>query len=512
MGDGGFYVTSALFFSRVVGLIPTQIGAGLTIAWTAGFLLATPMGQGADRVGLRRAAIGLSLLTALALVVAVMPRSMGGFVAVTLVYAVAQSGSTAVRQALLVTLAPPQTRVLIRARLQAAVNIGLAVGAGLGGLALLIDTTPAYVAVLLLDASAFATAGAMLTRLPHPPAHTPMSPSCRPARRLAVLSDRPYVIAAVLTAVLYLYMPMLSVVLPLYVARATSAPTWTVAAIFVLNTAGVALLQVRAARAVTSLATAVVAIRRAGGALLLCCLAFALAAHSTSTSATVLILAAAVALQILGEVLLASGSWEIGFTLADPRQPGQWQGLFSSGIPLARALGPLALTSLVLTWSGPGWLVLGAVFLTAALLMGPVVAWAARNPHQPAPTAGPRTNTGKTSTSSARPSRTFRCPPRKDDHDDRPQPGWPSGSTLTALPPDSPAPWDASMLSPASASTPGYATWSASTPRPSTGVRTASTCTPRTPSPAGRPSSASPAWASGARPTGTPPANEPRSP
>ncbi len=68
---------------------------------------------------------------------------MIGFVAVTLVYAVAQSGSTAARQAPLVTLATSQTRVPIRARLQAAVNIGLAVGAGLGGLAPALPSTGA---------------------------------------------------------------------------------------------------------------------------------------------------------------------------------------------------------------------------------------------------------------------------------------------------------------------------------------------------------------------------------
>jgi len=42
-------------------------------------------------------------------------------------------------------------------------------------------------------------------------------------------------------------------------------------AVFVLNTAGVALAQVRAARGVIDLSTAVVAIRRAGAALLAAC-------------------------------------------------------------------------------------------------------------------------------------------------------------------------------------------------------------------------------------------------
>ncbi|MEU1024341.1 hypothetical protein ABZ366_20035, partial [Streptomyces sp. NPDC005904] len=33
VGDGAYYVSSALYFTRVVGLSPTQIGLGLTVAW-----------------------------------------------------------------------------------------------------------------------------------------------------------------------------------------------------------------------------------------------------------------------------------------------------------------------------------------------------------------------------------------------------------------------------------------------------------------------------------------------
>ncbi|MEO7942206.1 MAG: hypothetical protein ABIR34_02265, partial [Marmoricola sp.] len=187
------------------------------------------------------------------------------------------------------------------------------------------------------------------------------------------LRDRPYVALAALNAVLYLYMPMLSVLLPLYVAQRTQAPSWTIGAVFILNTVGVALLQVRASRSVSDPNTAAVAVRRAGVALLLACIVFAVASQPSGAVAATAVLACAAALQILGEVLLASGSWEIGFAFADPDRPGQWQGLYSSAIPLARALGPLALTGLVLTWDGPGWLVLGGVFAGAALLVGPVV-------------------------------------------------------------------------------------------------------------------------------------------
>jgi hypothetical protein len=43
VGDGAYYVCSVLYFTRVVGLSPTQIGLGLTLGWGAGFLAgATP--------------------------------------------------------------------------------------------------------------------------------------------------------------------------------------------------------------------------------------------------------------------------------------------------------------------------------------------------------------------------------------------------------------------------------------------------------------------------------------
>lgn len=378
VGDGGFYVVAALYFSHVIGLSAAQIGMALTVAWGTGFLLTTPLGQLADRIGLRRAAVGLSVLTAAALVLSTLPRSMVMFVAVTTMYAVAQSAAGAVRQALLVSLVPPAARVAARARLQAAVNAGIGLGAAFGALALLVDRPAAYVVILVADAMTFLFAAVLFARLPSPSARRTTDHAAGPApasahQPLAVLRDRPYVALAALNAVLYLYMPMLSVLLPLYVAQRTQAPTWTIGAVFILNTIGVALLQVRASRTVTDPRSAVVAVRRAGVAMLLACVVFGLAGQPSAAAAAAVALACAAALQILGEVLLASGSWEIGFAFADPDRPGQWQGLYSSGIPLARALGPLALTGLVLTWDGPGWLVLGGAFAGAALLVGWVV-------------------------------------------------------------------------------------------------------------------------------------------
>lgn len=385
VGDGSFHVTSVLYFSHVLGLSAAQIGVTLTISWTVGFLLTTPAGQLGDRFGLRGSAITLSLITAAALVLVVLAPSMSVFVVAMTVYAVAQSGASAVRQALLVCLVPSDGRVVVRARMQSIVNGGIAIGAGLGGLALSIGSSWAYIGVFAFDALAFVCGAALLCRVP----------TVTPARmigggRLVVLKDRPYVLAATLNAVLYLYMPMLSVVLPLYIAHSTGAPGWMVAVLFIANTVGVLALQVPAARSVTGFVGASVSVRRSGFLLLGACLAFWAASGPASAVVAVLLLAVGIAFQVLGEVCLAAGSWEIGFGLADPDRPGQWQGLYSAGLPAARALGPVALTALVLGWSGPGWLVLGVIFVVAALAVAPVVTWGSRcRRPQPAPPAAP---------------------------------------------------------------------------------------------------------------------------
>ena len=225
VGDGAFYVTSVVAFTRLLGLTPLQIGTSLTIAWGAGFLCSTPIGVLADRLGLRRIAIGLALTTSAAILLLLTARSLPVFIALLTAYAVSQSGSAVVRQALLIDRVSAAERTGARARLQATVNAGIGAGAALGGLALHVGTTGALAAVLVFDATTFLLSAALLGRLPA--GSTTRTP--RPTGARSVIRDRRYVVAAGLNAVLYLYLPMLSVVLPLYIVQRTSAPVWSIA-------------------------------------------------------------------------------------------------------------------------------------------------------------------------------------------------------------------------------------------------------------------------------------------
>ncbi|SMC71510.1 MFS transporter [Kibdelosporangium aridum] len=372
IGDGAFYVTSALYFTRVVGLSATQVGLGLTIGWAIGFLAGVPLGHLADRRGPRTTAVLLAIATAVTISSFLFVRSFMPFLIAVCLYTTCQCGLTGARQALLAGLVAPELRTKTRAVIQAAINGGIAIGAGLGGLALYIDTPAAYMAVFTVDAISFLICAAILRPLPE----VPPAPSNGP--KLAVLRDRPYALLALLNTIMLLHVPLITLATPLWIVQHTDAPRWMVSAILLLNTVSVVLFQVRVARQVTSLQSAARSMRHAGALLLVSCVVFALSALGTSAWIAAGILLVAALVQTYGEMMQSAGAWEISFALAPPDKQGQYQGLFGNGLAVARVIAPLMLTALIVTWGIPGWIVLGAVFMITGLLVGPAVRWAQR--------------------------------------------------------------------------------------------------------------------------------------
>ncbi|MDQ0582072.1 MFS transporter [Streptomyces rishiriensis] len=372
VGDGAYYTTSALYFTRMIGLAPARVGLGLTLGWAVGSLAGVPLGRLADRRGTRGTAVLLALATGLAVASFTLVRGFVPFVLVACGYAAAQSGLAAARQALLAGLVPAGERTGLLARLQATLNAGLAVGAGLGGLALHAGTREAYLGVFVVDAVSFLLCASLLARLPR------VAPGAVRARGsgLGVLRDRPYALVALLNTVLLLRMPLLSLVLPLWITERTGAPAWLVSALFVLNTAVVTAFQVRAARGVTGLASATRAVRRAGWVMGAACAVFALSAGASPwVAAGVLVLGSL--LQVVAEMGQSAGSWQLSFDLAPADRVGEYQGLFGTGVTVARTLGPLVLTWLLVEWGTPGWLLLGGAMVAASYAMGPAARRAA---------------------------------------------------------------------------------------------------------------------------------------
>ncbi|SEN78796.1 MFS transporter [Actinacidiphila rubida] len=371
VGDGAFYATSALFFTQIVGLSATRVGLALTIGWFTGMLAGVPLGNLADRWGPRRTARLLAVCTSATLLAFLVIRSFPLFVVGFCLYACCQGGLTSARQALLAGLVGAEERTRVRAQLQSAVNGGLALGAGMGGIALSVDSKAAYLTVFALDALMFLVAALVLGRVPEaPPATAPASGG----PRLTVLRDRPYALLTLLNAVLYLNMPLLSLGLPLWIAQRTDAPKPMAAAVLVVNMLCVVVFQVRVARQVTSLPTASRATVRAGCLLCAACLVYALSGSSFGAAAAAGVLLAAAFVQVFGEMMQGAGAWEIGFGLAPDGRQGQYQGFFGMAPQIARMLGPTVMTTLLIGWGTGGWLVLGGLFLGAALAVRLVVA------------------------------------------------------------------------------------------------------------------------------------------
>ncbi|MGW3934861.1 MFS transporter [Streptomyces phaeochromogenes] len=376
VGDGAYYVTSALYFTHVVGLAPARVGLGLTVAWAVGSLVGVPLGRLADRRGPRGTAVLLALATSVAVASFLVVRGFVPFVLAACVYASAQSGLAAARQALLAGLVSREERTGLLAHLQSTLNAGLAVGAGLGGLALHLGTREAYLGVFALDAVSFLLCAAVLLRLPVVKAvHARVADEKGRGNALGVLRDRPYALVTLLNTVLLLRMPLLSLGIPLWISERTEAPTWLVSALFVLNTGAVMLFQVRMARGVRGPASATRAVRRSGLVTLASCAVFALSA-GVSPWVAVAVLTVGAVLQVVAEMQQSAGSWQLSFDLAPADRVGEYQGFFGTGVTVARTAGPLVLTSLLVGWGTPGWLLLGGLMLAASYAMGPAVRWA----------------------------------------------------------------------------------------------------------------------------------------
>ncbi|MFB8236596.1 MFS transporter [Kitasatospora purpeofusca] len=421
IGDGAYYTSSALYFTRIVGLSPTRLGLGLAVAWAIGSVAGVPLGHLADRRGPRGTAAALALVTAAVVASFLVVDDFLPFLVAACLYATAQSGLSAARQALVGGLVPEGERTAALARLQATLNAGLAVGAALGGVALTVGTRAAFLAAFTLTALGFLATGLVLLRLPavlpatkagpedvtadgsedgtaaHGLADGTAAAGARSRGRdggFAVLADRRYAVVTLVNTVLLLRMPLLSLVIPLWIADRAPQLGWLGSALFVLNTVGVTLFQVRTARAVTGLPSAARAVRQAGAVLLASCAVFALSAAPVPVWATAALLVGGAVLQVLGEMKQSAGSWQIAFDLAPADRLGQYQGFFGTGVAVARTAGPLLLTALLLDGGGPGWLVLGVLFLAAGCAMGPAVRHAERDRPWLAPAPAPLAPTG----------------------------------------------------------------------------------------------------------------------
>jgi MFS family permease len=374
-GNGALMTTFALYFTRVVGPRPTQVGLALSAGALAGFLVQVPAGHVADLRGPRRVVQILTFGSGVAMLGLLFARSMWALVAVMAVIEVFDRGSGAVRNGYVARLAEGGQGVAFKAYLRAMTNVGISFGAMLGGLALWVDQSWAYLAVFALDAVTAIVTSVWLGRLPH------IAPA--PARRageprMAVLHDLPFVVVTVLSGVASMHFVVIELALPLWIALYTSAPKSLVAITLMINTVCVALLQVRLTRKIDRVGPSARAMARsgfwiAGG--------FALMAFASGqpTWLAIAFLCAGSFVHVVGEMIGSGGQWGVQMGLAPRERQGQYQGFAGMGFSLPQMIAPTLITALCIEWGRPGWFVLGGVIALASVLMVPAAGWALRS-------------------------------------------------------------------------------------------------------------------------------------
>ncbi|MEU7170690.1 MFS transporter [Micromonospora tulbaghiae] len=385
VGRGTWLTASALFLTRSVGLSVTQVGVALTLTALVSLVASTPMGYLADRLGPRGLQMAALLASAGCTAALVAVRSFTGFLVVGVLMAVADAGTRGARGALIAGAVPPDQRVRTRAYLRAVTNVGISVGTVLAGFALAADTRGAYVTLILLDATTYVLAAAVLLRLP------PVPPMPAPAHgpRLIALRDRPFLAFTVLDGLMSMHFSLINIALPLWIAGHTTAPNWLISACLLVNTVVVILFQVRASRGTEDLTGAGRAARRAGVLLAVACALFA-AGGGVPVAAAVPLLLGGALVHVVGELWHAAAGWGISFGLAPAHAHGQYQGAYGMGMQLGSMVAPVVVTTLAIGWGVPGWLVLGVVFMLLGALVPPVVRWAARTrPATPEPVPAP---------------------------------------------------------------------------------------------------------------------------
>lgn len=374
VGNGLFMTTSAVFFTRSVGLSAAQVGLGLTVAGACGVAAGVPLGHLADRVGARRLLTLLYLAQAAGMLCYALAGSFAAFLAVACAATTLDAGGRAVRNALLATALPAGDRVRGRAYLRAVTNVGIGAGSALAAIALQVDTRAGYLTLIAADAATYALTALLLRRVPAGGPHA-RSATDRPARRFGALADPPFLAVAALNGILAIQFGLLDVAVPLWVVGHTNAPAAVVSALMLTNTVLIVVFQVRATRGIDAPAPAARVARRAGLLLAAACVVFGLA-HGRSPVWAVVVLVAAAVLQAVAEMLSSAAGWAMSYELADPAAPGAYQGVYNSGFAAAAMLAPVLTTGTAIRFGQPGWIGLGVLFAAAGAALVPVTRWA----------------------------------------------------------------------------------------------------------------------------------------
>ncbi|PVG82513.1 MFS transporter [Nocardioides gansuensis] len=378
LGEGAFMAGSAVFFTKIVGLTPAQVGLGLTIAGIAAFLAAYPMGRLVDRIGPKRCWTISSLGQASMFAVWPFIDSFQGYLAMAIVMEVIGTLGGTAHGAYTVDVLPPGERVKSRAYMYSALNVGFTLGSGLGTIPLAFESLTLLQLVPFFTAAAFVVNAFAVTRLPNA-SHDNKTveerkakvPGPGPMRNVGWLATEFF------TGVLWTNQVILNLVIPLWLVDKTDAPWAVLGLLFGTNTVMCIFLPMAAARGIKDITTALRAIRVSTVFFIVSCVV-TLSTHETVGWATIVLFFLGHVTLTGAELYLSAASWTFEAELMDPRRRGEYQGASELSGTLGRVWAPAAFTFLAMNWGAWGWLTIAGIITVAAAALHPATGVARR--------------------------------------------------------------------------------------------------------------------------------------
>ena len=369
VGEGAFLTGSAFFFTQLVGLSAGQVGIGLTVAGVVSFFFAVPLGKLADRIGPKRMwALGSFAGAAL---YATWPFIHGfpAYLAMMIVLEVVSTAGWSGRGAYTLDVFSREERVQSQAFMRAALNIGFTLGAGIGFLALAAPSDRFVLMVPVLTALILTANALFITRLPDA-THDKAPVSEEHLVNPGALKNRGFLGLMACDGILGTNQVLLNVVIPLWLVQETDAPRELLAGLFATNTILAVLLQVRAARGIDSVDTALRASRVSMVFFVLSC-GIVLVTHDTLGWVTIVLVWLGHITVTGAELYQSAGSWGFQSELSDPDRRGEYQGAAHIGHTFGSVWAPAVYTYLAIEWGTEGWLVIAGIVVLGTLGMGP---------------------------------------------------------------------------------------------------------------------------------------------
>jgi MFS family permease len=367
-GNGLFMTVDVIYFTTIVGLSPTQVALALSIAGGLSLTLSVPAGHIADRFGPRDISAAAIAASGIAMAMLAFVHSYTPFLLIHIVMGMLGVVAQTTRMATIAKLGGEESRVKLRAYQRAVTNFGISVGTLFAGIGLALNDPTVYKALLLADAATCVIAGAMYLKLPF------VEPTVERGEpfSFAAMKDRVFLGATLSNAFMSLHFILQSVAIPLWVVRETNAPRWWVSVIMMMNTIAVMLFQVAASKGSETLNGGAKMFRRASYFVAVACILYAYS-HGVNAIVASLLLTLGMASHIVGELIGSTGSWSIGFGLADENHQGQYQGVWGLSWGLSGTLGPALVTALVIGMGISGWWILAVVFALNGTVMHKLV-------------------------------------------------------------------------------------------------------------------------------------------